>query len=199
MIVNIRGANGAGKTTAARYFITPDCYETDLAPYKTKSGKDKAVLGTINPKFDVTVVGSYRTGCGGMDTIPSFDLSYKSIRLAGAVTQHVVCEGILASTVFGSWAEFAKEAGGHREMAPFAFAYLRVPLAECLRRIYERNGGAKIKEDLVKSKISAIEATRTKAIRAGFLVYDLPLGEGEAGPAVAAILKCEGEQYRAQR
>ena len=55
----------------------------------------------------------------------------------------------------------------------------------------------KIKEELVKSKVNAIAATRKKAIAAGFLVYDLPLFAPEG--AVADILLGMGDQYRAQR
>lgn len=195
MIVNIRGANGSGKSTAARFFIPPNAVSVDLAPYKTPKGTPRTVVGQLDEAHSVATVGSYATACGGLDQVPNFDLMRLSITMASAQANHVIAEGVLASTVYSSWAQYASQMKRDCYI-DFVFAYLRVPLAECLRRIQIRNGGKPIKEHLVAHKISAIEGTRKKAIAADFRVYDLPLGFNEAGPAIWEIMNETGERYR---
>lgn len=199
MILNIRGTNGSGKTTLARRFIHQDATVVDLVDYKLESGKPRTVTGYLSPAESfgpVCVVGSYRTQCGGMDTIPSFDLSQKAILRATSMAADIICEGILASTVFGSWGKFAKEMNEFGR--PFAFAYLTTPLDICLQRIYERRKEVAkrttFNEQLVRDKFKAIAATRDKARRAGFLVYDIPFET--SAHSTLAILKGKGDSFR---
>jgi hypothetical protein len=154
----------------------------------------------------VIIVGSYETMAGGMDKVKTFELAQASIRRAIEIGQHagitaVIFEGVLCSTVFGSWAEFSKlmEADGHK----YCWCFLMTPGKVCLERIYARNGGKAIKEDLVWDKIKAVKATRTKAIASRFRVFDLPIDEAPegkvhacaAGQAVDHIIKGLGAQY----
>lgn len=211
-IYNLRGTNGSGKSTLARAFIIGDpacppnrpgdkssATMVDLcwydAPTKRDARRRKSVEGYCSPQIaddlDVLVVGSYRTACGGLDAVPDFATSFKA--LDGAIEIHrryaksaehqaVIAEGVLASTVWGSWAEYS--AGvcdlGHQ----FAFCYLDTPVEVCLERIRKRQEAAgkvrEIKEDLVRDKVRAIAATREKALAAGALVYDLPYEDAPA-------------------
>lgn len=192
MILNIRGTNGSGKTTLARSFITENSAYVDLVSYKTEKGKDKTVIGYVHSENSVCVVGSYRTACGGMDSIPSFDLSMKSIDAALTLTRDVVAEGILCSTVYGSWALFAQS-------RDFRFAYMQTPIEICLERIRERirarGKEVKFSEKLVRDKFKAISATRDKALRDKHLVYDLPYGD--EARAAHDIVSGAGDNYRA--
>lgn len=199
-VYNIRGTNGSGKSTLARAFIKGDPAAepnrphrpnspvmVDLATYPSPTKKDPDRLGRVegygnaHEGLDVLVVGSYRTACGGLDGIPDFATSFEAInRACEIIRRHgtaphraVLAEGVLASTVWGSWGEFADKLG-----TPVAFCYLDTPLDVCLQRIRARQEAAgkvrEIKEELVADKIKAIAATRRKAIAAGHLVYDLP-------------------------
>lgn len=207
-LINIRGTNGSGKSSAARYFLQPEdkLFQVDLAHWKTKGGSLRHVEGTVNETKGVIVVGSYSTMAGGMDKIKTFELAQDSIRRAIEIgtpngITGVIFEGIVASTVFGSWATFAKEqeAQGHK----FCWCYILTPGRVCLERIQARNGGKAIKEDLVWDKIKAIKATRTKAIASRFRVFDLPTDEVPgggltlAGRAVEHIVKGMGGEYAA--
>jgi predicted ABC-type ATPase len=219
-IYNIRGTNGSGKSTLARSFIIGDpacppnrpgddssATMVDLTWYKSPTKREphrlRYVEGYASPQIveglDVLVVGSYRTACGGLDAVPDFATTFKA--LDGAVGVHrrydrsaqhqaIVAEGVLASTVWGSWGEYASNLGGRAQVA---FCYLDTPLEVCLERIRRRQEAAgkvrDIKEDLVKDKIKAIAATREKAMAAGALVYDLPWET--AAPALAAIMRDE--------
>lgn len=173
MIINIRGTNGSGKTTLARQLIGPDPNPVDLIQYDSPTKRDpnrKAwVEGWGNENF--LAIGSYKQGCGGMDTIPSFDLQQKAVGFAldRWRSHHIVCEGVLASTVAGSWLEFFQVASGYTKVL---IAYLDTPLELCLDRIRARQIAAKgeareIKRDLVENKIKSINATRAKFNAAG--------------------------------
>lgn len=224
-VYNIRGTNGSGKSTLARSFIKGDPAAppnrpgvedsptmVDLARYPSPTKRDqnrfKTVEGYGNPGEDVDVllVGSYRTACGGLDAVPNFETSFNAImRAVTLISQHgtaphraVLAEGVLASTVWGSWGQFAAElresSGGDVQVA---FCYLDTPLEVCLERIRQRQRASgkerEIKEDLVRDKVRAVAATRLRAMEAGHLVYDLP--HQIADTALFAIM---GDQPKAR-
>ena len=205
-IYQIRGTNGSGKSTLVRGFIkgdpaapanrpgVPDSpMMVDLvsyaAPLKMNPQRRKYVegYGSMEPGLDIIVVGSYRTACGGLDGVNSFDRQFRAIRQAvRLLSGHteppaegaVLCEGVLASTVAGSWFKFAKELRTVQIETRMAFCYLDTPVEVCLERIRKRQEAAgkvrPINEQLVRDKERAVAATREKAIAAGELVYDLP-------------------------
>lgn len=189
MIINIRGTNGSGKTFLTRQLIGPEPAQLDLVNYQTplKAGgfREKFVEGWGGTDF--LAIGSYKQGCGGMDTIPNFQLQQQAVAVAatwvkngkpitGEHPENIICEGVLASTVAGSWLEFFSRM--QTEGWPVIVAYLDTPLELCLERITARQIAAKgeareIKVDLVKNKIKAIEATRDKFKDAGILTVTL--------------------------
>lgn len=220
-VYQIRGTNGSGKSTLARAFIAGDpaatpnrkdvrCSPTvvDLAwypaPTKREPERRKSVEGYCSPQIapglDVLVVGSYRTACGGLDGVPDFETSFAAIREAArihatygeaAVNQAIIAEGVLASTVWGSWGEFHELIQRYSPgQAELAFCYLDTPVEVCLERIKKRQEAAgkvrPINEQLVRDKVKAIAATRLRALAAGALVYDLPWRSAEE--ALRAIM-----------
>lgn len=189
MIINIRGTNGSGKTTLARSFQSSDAHVEEvlrrsvLSPTKKDPNRmvDVVVTAVVSHVSgvvgEVACIGSYAQAQGGLDTVGSFELQQEAVMAAAKRWPHVVCEGVLASTVFGSWAttfgELARD--GHDVLV----AYLDTPVEVCLSRIRERQERAgkvrEIKEDQVRDKVRAILATRDKfAKQAGVTVVDLP-------------------------
>jgi len=192
MIINIRGTNGSGKTTLARQLIEPDPQPIDLVQYTSPTKREPERQrfvegwGSAGPG-SWRAIGSYKQGCGGMDTIPSFELQQQAVLTAarwekngrpitGDRPENIICEGVLASTVAGSWLEFFRHfpAGGHMVL----IAYLDTPLELCLERITARQIAAKgeareIKVDQVRDKVRAIEATRAKFDAAGIRTVTL--------------------------
>ncbi len=212
-VYNIRGTNGSGKTTLARAFLGP--YPVDLSVYAAPTKKDPfrtlRYPGTVNDD-DVLLLGSYATACGGMDKHPAgkgFEVPLAAIRyvLEKPVfnPSAVICEGVLASGVYGSWAAFDDEikAQGHR----LAFVYLQTPGYICLERIRDRQRAAGKEpappgtpdfvrmEENVLGKWAGTMATREKALRDGRLVYDLPIGRELE--AFTHIINGQGDAYRA--
>lgn len=210
-IYSIRGTNGSGKTTLVRAFVPtltgdhrggPVDLNGYAAPTKKEPDRQKRVEGYGFDYPDlgrVGIIGSYKNPCGGLDTINSFDIQQAAIRwfITHFQPRHVLAEGILASTVFGSWGKFAQACAdrGH----DYLWCYLDTPLEVCLERIKKRQiamGRERdIKEELVADKIKAIKATRERALKEGLPVYDLPYERAEQ--ALRDIMLEKGDQYRA--
>lgn len=220
LVLNLRGTNGSGKTTLARSFLPPDLKGNDPgrnggpvdlvrfpSPTKRDPQRRGSVIGYGRSDLRSIVVGSYETACGGLDTIDNFGRQQAAITAALRIlSSHwpdepvtVLAEGILASTVYGSWARYAEDCVAMKHETRFAFVYLHTPLDVCLDRIRARQEAAgrvrEIKRELVADKVKAILATRNKALRDGHLVYDLPIG-GEQ-EALHEIARRKGEAYRA--
>lgn len=173
MIFNIRGTNGSGKSTIAESFIKKGAEEVDLviyeAPTKRKPENRKIVKGYLSQWADigsVCVVGPYTNKIGGMDRIKTFALQRDAIRAATKLADTVICEGVLASTVYSSWADFFEE------MEDVVVLYLDTPLETCYERIKQRQiettGETKeIKTDQVAAKVKMIESTRQRFNKLG--------------------------------
>ena len=220
-VFNIRSTNGGGKSTLARAFLTGgERVNLDLYAAPTKKDPARALPypGYYSHTLDVLTIGSYETACGGMDKHPAgkgFEVPINALRWAlhhndPIKPRSVICEGVLASGVYGSWAAFDDElqAQGHR----LAFVYLHTPAEVCLERIRDRQRAAgkepaapgtpdhaRMVEN-VTGKWMVTMATRTKALRDGRLVYDLPPGEPQAVVAevMRRIVAGEGEAFRAK-
>lgn len=184
MIINIRGTNGSGKTTLARRFILDNAQTVLLVSYPWPSTKEPDRLKDVTGQLSeipglgtVCVVGSYAQAQGGLDTIPSFAIQFAAIKAAADIADHVICEGILASTVAGSWVEFFADAMVLADQQ-VAVCYLDPPLEVCLQRIRERQERAgkvrEIKANLVEAKIKAINATNRRFRERGIPTYLLP-------------------------
>lgn len=162
MIINIRGCNGSGKTHAARSLLD--------APPRWVGGKGPYGF-TVGER--VALVGPYEAGkCGGCDRIKTFEDMRNAIMEAEAQWPIVIFEGVILSTVFGSWADFCK---AH----PFVWAFLDTPLSVCLARIQARNGNQPIKEGLVRDKLESILRVKYKAKQAGYRVETIHYEQAE--------------------
>lgn len=210
-VYNIRGTNGSGKSTLARAFTGPPTFDVlsgrpvELNSYEAPTHRDpkrrKRAEGFI-VEHDrigcIGIVGSYVTACGGMDAMPNFEVCQTAIGylLEFENCRHVIAEGILASTVYGSWGKFASDLSslGHA----MTFCYLDTPLEVCLERIKARQRAAgkerEIKEQLVRDKFTAIRSTRDKVLSAGHVVYDIPYQRAQE--ALYEIMAGEGSSYR---
>lgn len=158
MIVNIRGCNGAGKSTIpmAMMELDPDYEVIKLGVSKT--GKPCAPAVTVFPKLKWVALGTYFNKTGGMDTYGTNDHTKQALAY---VLKHypdydIVMEGVIASTIKSTYAELFRDlqAQGHQVLI---MAFLP-PLEVCLERIQERNGGKPIKEDLVASKWRSVNS-----------------------------------------
>lgn len=160
MIINLRGCNGSGKTTLARSLLNPETV-TEVVLGGVKCTTDAAA--------EVVLIGPYiGRKTGGCDCLPDFDTVRRTVSAAALLYQHVVFEGVVLSTVYSSWATFDDARG-----RDIVWAFLSTIPQVCLARIYVRNGGKPIKEELVLSKHRSILKVREKATADGRCVREL--------------------------
>lgn len=152
MIVNIRGCNGAGKSTIPMSMmkIDPDYEIIKLGVGKTGKPCNPAI--TVFHKLKWVALGTYLSKTGGMDTYHNNAETKQALEyvLSQYPDYDIVMEGVIASTIKSTYAELFRnlENDGHQVLI-IAFV---PPLKVCLERIQQRNGGKPIKEDLVASK-----------------------------------------------
>lgn len=151
VVVNIRGCNGAGKSTIAMSMMD----DPDLEVYDSGLGWKL----TIFHSYGWLALGSYHNKTGGMDGINTKLLKQEALAYAWKEypDYDIIMEGVLDSTIrstyidlFNGYQELVQEG----EINPRKIIVLNFlpPLEVCLKRIYERNGGKPIKEDQVESK-----------------------------------------------
>jgi hypothetical protein len=164
-LINLRGANGSGKTYLIRRWMQLQQAE----PYPRRNNLLGSRIAFKAPEYYLLkdggcVIGDYtktntnvKVGC---DLIPTQEeIRLRIFRQSGV--RYVLFEGIIVSTIFHSWLAFSRSLGG------MLWVYLDTPLKICLERIYRRNNGKEIKEELVAHKIRRIDSTRRKAQLAG--------------------------------
>lgn len=170
-ILNLRGTNGSGKSTIAHRLLKHPHQEIVLVRKRLDS---KPVVGyrVDHPKGEIIIVGPYRTQCGGCDAIPTQDLVCAAVRAAARQCPNVFFEGLLVS---GIYARYQKLSETCRAMGrDYVWGVLQTPLEESLRRVYARNGGKPIKEELVEMKLRGVESAARKARAAGEQVVGIP-------------------------
>ncbi len=158
MIVNIRGCNGAGKSTIPMSMMELDRKFEVIQLGVGKTGKPCAPAITVFHKLKWVALGTYFNKTGGMDTYSTNLDTRKALRYA---LEHypnydIVMEGVIASTIKSTYAKLFRELEeeGHQVLI-MSFV---PPLEVCLKRIQQRNGGKPIKEELVASKWRSVNS-----------------------------------------
>lgn len=158
MIINIRGCNGAGKSTVPMLMMEADPEFEVVKLGVGKNGKPCAPAITVFHKLKWVALGTYFNKTGGMDTYGTNAETRQALEyvLENYPEYDLVMEGVIASTIKSTYAELFKslEKQGHQVLI---MAFLP-PLRVCLERIQQRNGGKPIKEDLVESKWNSVES-----------------------------------------
>ncbi len=172
--INVRGCNGSGKTTVLRQLVngwTDHKWEVRLTPY---FGEHKPIPFTFGIGNGIAILGDYLPAqelptTAGCDRVKTQAATKNALRWAArqAGVNVVLFEGVVVSTIYEPWKEWAEEQGG------MAWAFLDTPLDTCLRRIQARNGGKPVKEDQVADKHRTIARVRGKALADGLVTYDL--------------------------
>ncbi len=125
VIVNIRGTNGSGKTTAVTRYMETIGVDEEL--------KERGRTWAYLLQNGVFVLGRYTAACGGCDTIKTF------AEVKAAITElanhgPILFEGVLWSTCFKPSVELAQSLRKHH----FIFGMLDTSALECLRRVLAR-------------------------------------------------------------
>lgn len=166
VLVNIRGCNGAGKSTIPMSMMDdPDMFVEEL---RYSDGK-KVASFTVFPNYGWIALGTYFNKTGGLDVIQNKE-RVKTILYAaiGMYPEYdIIMEGMFCSTVFSSYSELfhkiEEEAG-----LQVLILTLVLPLKECLKRVQLRNNGKPINESLTKRKYDCVVRSHEKFKQEGF-------------------------------
>jgi hypothetical protein len=175
MIINIRGTNGSGKSSAVRVLMkhlgkpTSFLFDDKEAGYRFKS---------TPPIF---VLGKYQSSCGGLDASFSYKGAADDVLLCLdllAEKGDVVCEGLVAMSSYGfgrltNFADTQKAKGNN-----VIFALLDTPAEICVKRVRERrkaagNGTPFDPEKLLDKYVSVVR-TQEQLQKAGYDARIIP-------------------------
>lgn len=128
MIISLRGTHGSGKSTVVKTLLNR-YNATEIPGEKKPDGYWFNIPWLTKP---VHVVGSYRTACGGCDSIQPYSLIWPRVE-AYAEKGHVLFEGALVSSSYGNIGRSSEKFGDE-----IVFAFMDTPLETCLKRIEAR-------------------------------------------------------------
>lgn len=168
LLVNIRGCNGAGKSTIPMMMrnADPDTFEINWYI----NGREK-VLATVFPSYKFLALGSYKVGvnCGGLDTFKTTQHTISALKLVWNLPYHILLEGIMASTVRQTYIDLFHEVNAENSLKRDIIIYnILPPLQVCLDRVQKRNGGKPVKEEQIGSKWNTVDKNVKYFEDAGF-------------------------------
>ena len=188
MLVNIRGCNGAGKSTIPMSMMDdPDMFVQELIG---SDGKRISSL-TVFPSYGWVALGTYFNKTGGLDTLKNNDVT--RITLYAALDMFpeydVLMEGIMASTIRSTYIDLFHEIEKTYKGLKVLIVSLLPPVEIAISRVYKRNGGKPIKEDAVRGKWETVERNVKYFSDAGFDSIRVNSAKVKKSQMLSAFLK----------
>lgn len=194
VLVNIRGCNGAGKSTIPMSMMDdPKMFVQDLY---YSDGKKMGAL-TVFPSYGWVALGTYFNKTGGMDTLKNNEVTRMTLCAALDLFPEydVLMEGIMASTIRSTYIDlFHAIEDAYDNVQVMVFSFLP-PVEIALRRVYKRNGGKPIKEDAVRAKWGMVERGHQAFKTEGFVALRIDTSRVPKDLMLHAFLKSV-EKYR---
>lgn len=188
VLVNIRGCNGAGKSTIPLAMMNdPATWVWDIVGDK---GKRRCSF-TVFPSYGWIALGTYFNKTGGLDTIRDKETIKECLFAAlDAFPEYdVLMEGILASTTFSSYAELFKQVEKRYPDTRVLVFSMMPPADVAIKRVYQRNGGRPIKEELIRAKWGMVFRSHYKFKVAGFTAIRVDTSKIPKDRMLKAFLK----------
>lgn len=164
MLVNIRGCNGAGKSTVPMMMLQTDPYAFEVIWWY--NGKIR-VVATVFPQYQFVALGKYQTKCGGLDSFKTTQEMKDAADVLWDCNFHILMEGVLASTVRGTYIDLFQELNQRHCYRNITVFNIVPPLDVCLKRIQQRNGGKPIRAELVDEKRKTVLRNHQHFLAAG--------------------------------
>ena len=167
MLVNIRGCNGAGKSTIPMSMMDdPEMYVHEI---RGSDGKRMSAI-TVFPTYGWVALGAYFNKTGGMDTLRDNWTTRMTLYAAldGFPEYNVLMEGIMASTIRSTYIDLFQEVQEYYDGLKVLIVSLLPPVEVAISRVYSRNGGKPIQEDAVRGKWETVARNVSAFREAGF-------------------------------
>lgn len=168
MLVNIRGCNGAGKSTIPMSMMDdPEMYVHEI---RGSDGKRMSAI-TVFPTYGWVALGTYFNKTGGMDTLRDNWTTRMTLYAAldGFPEYNVLMEGIMASTIRSTYIDLFQEVQDYYgDDLTIMIISLLPPVEVAISRVYSRNGGKPINEEAVRGKWETVARNVAAFGEAGF-------------------------------
>lgn len=167
VLVNIRGCNGAGKSTIPMSMMDdPSMFVQELVG---SDGKKISAL-TVFPSYGWVALGTYFNKTGGLDTLKNNEITRMTLYAALDLFPEydILMEGIMASTIRSTYIDLFHEIEDTYKGLKVLIISLLPPVEIAISRVYARNGGKPIKEDAVRGKWETVERNAKYFADAGF-------------------------------
>lgn len=166
LLVNIRGTNGAGKSTIPLQMMVNDTDNYEISVY----GDGKNPKLTVFPNYGWIALGTYKNKTGGMDTFKNnqqtLDALDKAIELSKPdgyldkmydMNFDILMEGVISSTIYSTYTKLLQAKS--KEIPWLSILVLNfLPSVEiCIDRVIERNGNANIDKKAIRSKWNTVQ------------------------------------------
>lgn len=167
-LVNIRGCNGAGKSTIPMSMMDdPEMYVHEI---RGSDGKRMSAI-TVFPTYGWVALGTYFNKTGGMDTLRDNWTTRMTLYAAldGFPEYNVLMEGIMASTIRSTYIDLFQEVQEYYgDDLTIMIISLLPPVEVAISRVYSRNGGKPINEEAVRGKWETVAKNVSAFAEAGF-------------------------------
>lgn len=167
-LVNIRGCNGAGKSTIPMSMMDdPEMYVHEI---RGSDGKRMSAI-TVFPTYGWVALGTYFNKTGGMDTLRDNWTTRMTLYAAldGFPEYNVLMEGIMASTIRSTYIDLFQEVQDYYgDDLTIMIISLLPPVEVAISRVYSRNGGKPINEEAVRGKWETVARNVAAFGEAGF-------------------------------
>lgn len=168
MLVNLRGCNGAGKSTIPMSMMDdPEMYVHDIMG---SDGKRISAI-TVFPSYGWVALGTYFNKTGGLDTLKNNEVTKMTLYAAldGFPEYNILMEGIMASTIRSTYIDLFHEVEQYYgKQLKVLIISLLPPVEVAISRVYSRNGGKPIKEDAIRGKWQTVARNVSAFADAGF-------------------------------
>ena len=188
MLVNIRGCNGAGKSTIPMSMMDdPEMYVHEI---RGSDGKRISSI-TVFPSYGWVALGTYFNKTGGLDTLRNNDITRMTLYAAldGFPEYNVLMEGIMASTIRSTYIDLFHEVEEYYNDLKVIIISLLPPVEVANSRVYSRNGGKPIQEEAVRGKWETVAKNVSAFSEAGFTSLRVDSSKVSKDKMLKAFLK----------
>lgn len=188
-LVNIRGCNGAGKSTIPMSMMDdPEMYVHEI---RGSDGKRMSAI-TVFPTYGWVALGTYFNKTGGMDTLRDNWTTRMTLYAAldGFPEYNVLMEGIMASTIRSTYIDLFQEVQEYYgDDLTIMIISLLPPVEVAISRVYSRNGGKPINEEAVRGKWETVARNVAAFGEAGFISLKVNSAKVSKEKMLSAFLK----------